>query len=198
MAVSLAATVIGLLVDTVEMVRLGRGIRDYVAKRKKGIRERIDIPEDQESQIRTLIGGRLGSKLVNAFISYVEAGDTDPLLEVIDSVEDRELVDITVDIIGRSPEIMYKSQFKRDPDYVYKHVTNSLQLPEFPVVASSVAKFLELVNNLHPLAKKRVVLAMPVVTGFQVGQLVGSIAKFYPLHLVRGSGYVEVEPVIRF
>lgn len=48
-----------------------------------------------------------------------------------------------------------------------------------PILAALAVKFLELVNNPHPLARKRVILVMPVVLGFQIGRLVGSIAKFY-------------------
>ena len=198
MAMSLAATVIGLLVDSVEVIKLGKQIRDYVSKRRAGSREAMDIPQDQEAKIRTLISGRIGSRLVDAFISYVEEGSYDPLMEVIDDVEKRESVDTSVDLIGRNPEVMYRRQFGRDPDYIYKYASGGLDTSEFPRVAVSVAKFLELVSNLHPLAKKRVILVMPVVIGFQIGQLVGSTARFYPLHMVRDSGYVEVGPVIRF
>ncbi len=199
MAVGLVATVVGLLVDTVEVIRLGKGVRDYVSRRRKGFKDKVNIPRDQENRMRTLISGSIGSKLMNAFISYVERGDSDPLLEVIDGVERRELIDVSIDLIGRNPEVMYRSQFSRDPDYVYKYVVQEgLETRDFPLVASSSAKFLELVNNLHPSAKKRIILAMPVVVGFQVGQLIGSTARFYPLHMARGSGYEEVEPIIKF
>ncbi len=196
MAVGLAATVIGLLVDSVEVIRLGRHVRDYLRRRRSGQGEGVDIPRDQEESMRTLISGRIGSRLIDAFISYLEGGTYDPLMKVIDEVEERKSVDTSVDLIGRNPEVMYRRQFGSDPDYVYKYTQRGLEVGDFPRVATSVAKFLELINNLHPLAKKRVVLVMPVVVGFQVGQLIGSTARFYPLHLVRDSGYVEVGPVI--
>ncbi len=198
MAVGLAATVIGLLVDSIEVIRLGRHVKDYIQRRRAGSSESIDIPQEQEAEIRGLIGGRIGSRLVDAFISYVEEGSYDPLMEVIDDVEKRKSVDTSVDLIGRNPEVMYRRQFGRDPDYVYKQTAGGLNTSDFPHAALSVAKFLELVSNLHPLAKKRVILVMPVVIGFQIGQLIGSTARFYPLHLVRDSGYVEVGPVIGF
>ncbi len=197
MSVGLAATVIGLLVDTVEVMRLGKSIKRYIDQRRSS-KGKIDIPKEEEKELRTLIGGEIGSKLVDTFISYVENGSTDPLMEVISGIEDRRSVDVSVDVIGRNPEIMYRRQFGKYPEYVYKYSTGGLDLKEFPVVATSVAKFLELVNNLHPVAKKRLILSTPVVLGFQIGQLIGSTAKFYPLHLVRDSGYGEVEPVIRF
>jgi len=198
MGIGLAATVIGLLADTVEVLRLGREFREYVRERRRGSKERVSLPEEQESKVRALIGGQIGSRLVDAFISYVEEGDSGPLTALIDEVEERDPVDVAVDVIGRNPEVMYRRQFKRDPDYIYKYAPGGLKVGEFPAVAVSVAKFLELINNLHPAAKKRVILATPVTVGFQVGQLVGTTAKIYPLHLVRGSGYAEVESVVRF
>ncbi len=76
-------------------------------------------------------------------------------------------------------------------------IVDSLDIKDFPIVEASVAKFPELVNNIHLLAKERIVLTAPVAMGFQVGQLVGSTAKFPPEY-GEGLGYGEVEPVIRF
>ena len=67
----------------------------------------------------------------------------------------------------------------RDPDYIHRYSVGSLNVRKLPILAALAVKFLELVNNPHPLARKRVILVMPVVLGFQIGRLVGSIAKFY-------------------
>ncbi|GEM_PF-3201573 len=199
MSIGLVTTVVGLLVDSVEVVRLGKELKGYLSRRKSSD-ERIDIPSDQEDRMKSLIGGVIGSKLVDAFISYVESGDPGPMMEVIDGVERRKEVSASIDVIGRNPEVMYRRQFGRDPDYIYKYVPDQggLSVKEFPLVAFSSAKFLELINNLHPSAKKRLILSAPVILGFQIGQLVGTTAKFYPLHLVRESGYAEVSPVVRY
>ncbi|MDK2372687.1 MAG: hypothetical protein QI197_04845 [Candidatus Korarchaeota archaeon] len=50
MSMSLMATIIGLLVDTVEIIRLGRGLRDYVARRASNSDEGVDIPEKPEQE----------------------------------------------------------------------------------------------------------------------------------------------------
>ncbi len=190
-------TIVGFLVDSIEVMKIFKGFRRYWEERKLG-KEAITIPEDQERQLKKVYRGRIGSKIVEALIFYIENGDHRYLNEVLLSIDDVRQVDVVIDTIGRDPEIMYYRQFKKQPEYVYKYQGDGVKIEEFTRVSKSISKYLELIGNLHPSAKKRIILVTPVVMAFQIGQLIGSIVKYYPLHLDRERGYREVEAVIRY
>ncbi len=190
-------TIIGLLVDSIEVIKLFKGFRRYWEERNIG-EGPINIPEDQERQLKSVYRGRIGSKIVEALILYIEKGDRRYLNETLLNIDEVRQVDVIVDTIGRDPEIMYYRQFKKQPEYMYKYRGNGVKIEEFARVSKSISKYLELISNLHPTAKKRIILVTPVAMAFQIGQLIGSIARYYPLHLDRERGYREVEAVIGY
>ncbi len=195
MYLNMALTAIDALSLILEVMDLGKGIRNTVSRRRAGFSRKVELPAEEEFSVRAIVGGSLGSKLVSDFLTYVKEGDIEPLKRSIASISKEKEVDVVVDVLGKNPEIMYLSQFGREPHYLYK-LDGRITPDDFPSVSFGVAKFLEMVNSLHPGVKKRALLVTTVAIAFQVGQLIGGTAKYHLLHLDRGKGYVEVPSVI--
>ena len=195
MYLGMALMAVDVLSSILEIMRMGKSMREAIKRRRSGYSGSFDVPVEEESSLKAVIGGSLGSQLVSAFMTYVREGDLNPLKASINKISGEKEVDVVVDVLGRNPEVMYLSQFGREPHYLYK-LGSTITPDDFPTVSRGLAKFLEMVNNLHPKAKKRALLVTTVAIAFQAGQLIGGTAKYHLLHLDRGKGYVEVPAVI--
>jgi len=186
---------IGLLVDSYEALKLGVRLRKYIRRMKEG--KHVDVPREVEEDISRIYGGAIGSQVVSAFIKYIETGDEKPIESIIESYSNLDEVAITVDVTDRRPEVRFQAEYHRRPEYTYRLVREGgLKPEEFPMVAKSIGKLIQLTANIHPEAKKMLILSTPVALAFQVGQTIGTRYRIHLLHLHTPKGkYVEISPI---
>ncbi len=187
--------VIDALIQSVTTLILGKVISEASASKLKK-RNQIITPETiKPHEMDISLGGDLGQELISAYKRFVETKDPLAVQEYLKMAgSDREIIFVVE--LSRTVEDDVRIQFGKSVEYVVSSV-REIDRAEFPEIAVRIANFLKVVNTVHKGPKIHLILSIPVVLGFQIGQFVGiSHYNIELYHFERGR-YLRIPSIKR-
>ncbi|HWP91867.1 MAG TPA: hypothetical protein VNN20_06690 [Thermodesulfobacteriota bacterium] len=187
--------VLDAVIQSVTTLILGKVISGASTNKIKK-RNRLITPESTKFQEKDIsLGGDLGQGLLSAYKRFVETKDPLAVEEYLKMAgSDREIIFVVE--LSRTAEDDVRIQFGKSVEYVVSSV-REIDPAEFPGIAVRIADFLKTVNTVHKGPKIHLVLSMPVVLAFQIGQWVGiSHYDIEPYHFERGR-YLRIPSIKR-
>jgi hypothetical protein len=187
--------VIDAVIQSVTTLILGKVISGVstgkIKKQNKVVTLESNSLEEKDISLR----GDLGEDLLSAYKKFIETKDLLAIEEYLKKADsDREITFVVE--FSRIAEDDVRIQFRKPVEYVVSSV-REINPAEFPEIAVRIAGFLKMVNTVHNGPKIHLVLSLPVVLGFQIGQFVGLSHYNIELYHFEKGRYVNVPSVKR-
>jgi hypothetical protein len=139
--------------------------------------------------------GDLGEGLFRAWREFAETRDTRAIEGYVKRAQSDNEITLVVELSRRAEDDV-RIQLGRSVEYVVSSV-GEIASNEFPHIAKRISDFIQTINTVHKGPAINLVLSMPVVLGFQIGQFVGlSHYNIGLYHFERGR-YMKVPPIKR-
>ena len=187
--------IIGSLIEGVTALILGKMITIAYRRRARDKSKGLLCQADEIRDISLILGGYLGENLISAYEEFMETRDAQKIEQYIKKVQSDEEITFVVEL-SRKAEDDVRIQLGRPVEYVVSPL-REMAPNEFPSLARRISGFIQTINTVHRGPMMHLVLSMPVVLGFQIGQFVGLSHYNVELYHFEKGRYLKVPSVER-
>jgi hypothetical protein len=171
LATSLLESVSGLIFGKVIQIAVNKGVRRRGSLSLANQRKDTNTSDKTPSLPLISLKGELGNDLMCAYKEFIQNNDITAINNYIQKAALENDITLVVEF-SRKIEEDVRIQLGRRVEYLISHV-EEIPLNAFPTIAKRVWNFVRTINTVHKGPKIQLFLSMPVVLGFQLGQLIG-------------------------
>lgn len=197
---SLIESVTVLILGKVITIAAKKGIKEKSKNRlyqNAGLQEEHFGASQVEETLNTslILKGDLGENLLSAYEEFVKTRDTLTIEQYIKKAKSDKEITFVVELSRRAEDDV-RIQLGRSVEYVVSSICG-IAPSEFPTVAKRVSDFIQTVNTVHKGPKIHLILSIPIVLAFQIGQFVGLSHYDVELYHFEEGKYLEVPSLKR-